>query len=217
MTTSIEQTAKARNWASNGLMLVALVSIIILGTEMKVKQGRLNEVEKARDDALLRAQLIIESSFVAIVVCDEYGRITGCNPGVTRLLGWEEDGLVGKEASVLIPADLREAHRKGMEKARVNLEKYEGDWLQTSARRKTTAVAQDGTTVSVIASVRAIKHNGTIEFIMVMVPDKPADAGPLKLGEPQKIDVSMENASGRFPSIIVAHQNQNEETDKESE
>src|SRR6202789_1115128 len=53
-------------------------------------------------------EAIVESSEDAIISKDLNGIIISCNPGATRLLGYETVELIGKHMSLLIPAELQD-------------------------------------------------------------------------------------------------------------
>jgi PAS domain S-box-containing protein len=65
------------------------------------------------DPALLRA--VVRTTTDAVVSIDEDGLITGWNPAATALFGWPAEEVVGRSlADVLVPPELRDAHRAGL-------------------------------------------------------------------------------------------------------
>ena len=73
----------------------------------------ITEGELRRSDALLRATL--NAAFDAVVAMDAEGAILAVNPAAEAMFGYAADELVGQElAAALIPADLREPHRRGL-------------------------------------------------------------------------------------------------------
>jgi PAS domain S-box-containing protein len=183
------------------LLVICAVLIGVLGTEAKkqkdraqIADGRRARADAAavdasyrRDLALRRAHLIIESSDVAIIVCDKEGIIIACNAAAEVLLGWDHKEVVGRHSSLFVPEAYRERHIKGLERACKALEEYEGDWRLTSDRRVLTALKKDGTEAEFVASVRAIKYGENIDFILTLTPNAPPKEGPLMLRSPQPL------------------------------
>ena len=150
-------------------------------------QGRRDAALKLADAALKRAQLIIESSPWANIVCDSDGKITECNAAAGKLLGWECEELVGHSSDVIVPEEVRIQHDEGMRRAAAELQASNGDWIQTSKRRMLKALKKDGTEFDAIASIRAIKNGNTVEFIMSLSSAKLPPSEPLQLQEPEPL------------------------------
>lgn len=75
--------------------------------------------ERVRTQEALRAseqrfRLLTETAQDAIFVMDEESIVTFCNPGVTRMLGYEPEELIGRSLEVIIPEHYRAAHRAGV-------------------------------------------------------------------------------------------------------
>jgi PAS domain S-box-containing protein len=72
------------------------------------------EAELRRSDAFLRA--VLNAAFDAIVTMDADGMIVGVNPAAEELFGLAAAELLGRElAAAIIPAGLRDAHRRGLQ------------------------------------------------------------------------------------------------------
>ena len=108
------------------------------------------ELDRERDECFRLASLV-EGSDDAIVSATLDGRILSWNPGAERLYGYTADEIVGRDVSVLIPAE-READRRYMlERVR------EGQRIpafDAEHRRK------DGTPVTVSLSLSPMKDPG---------------------------------------------------------
>ena len=63
----------------------------------------------------VRVRAILDTAFDAIISMDESGRIVEFNQAATRIFGHLREAAIGRElAELLIPPELREAHRAGM-------------------------------------------------------------------------------------------------------
>jgi two-component system, cell cycle sensor histidine kinase and response regulator CckA len=77
-------------------------------TERRVAEDGLRASE-ARKDAML------EAAIDAVIVMDGSGRITEFSPAAERTFGYRRDDVIGEElAEVVVPPDLRERHRAGL-------------------------------------------------------------------------------------------------------
>ncbi|HEX2294631.1 MAG TPA: SpoIIE family protein phosphatase [Actinomycetota bacterium] len=62
-----------------------------------------------------RKSAILEAALDCIVLMDHNGRVVEFNPTAERVFGYRRDDVVGKEmASLIIPPELRDAHRQGL-------------------------------------------------------------------------------------------------------
>jgi PAS domain S-box-containing protein len=65
--------------------------------------------------ALLTA--ILDAAFDCIITMDAEGRVVGVNPATERTFGYTAEEMIGRElAELIIPPDLRDAHRQGVER-----------------------------------------------------------------------------------------------------
>src|SRR6266481_4080188 len=77
-------------------------------------------IERAQADASLRQSearkaAILASALDSIVTIDHEGRITEFNPAAERTFGLQERDVLGAQmGDVIIPASLRESHRRGL-------------------------------------------------------------------------------------------------------
>jgi PAS domain S-box-containing protein len=71
-----------------------------------------NEALKASEG---RTRAVIDSALDAVVAMDHEGLILGFNPAAERIFGYRSGDVVGRAlADVIIPPDLRAAHRRGL-------------------------------------------------------------------------------------------------------
>ncbi len=98
---------------------------------------------QARDDNVrseLRAQAVFDTSMDAIVLMDGDGLLVDCNDAARELFGWAAGAAVGRPlGALLIPADEREDHRRGLARHVVD-----GVTRMTGRRVRTTALHSGG-------------------------------------------------------------------------
>ena len=72
--------------------------------------------QQALQESETRYRIVSETAQDAIFTMDERGVITFCNPAVERILGYKPQDLVGRTLEVIVPEQLREAHRHGIQR-----------------------------------------------------------------------------------------------------
>ena len=154
-----------RMWCSRWLAVIGVVLVIWLGTYFTGLQEDAEQASKERDEQLLRAELIVISAPVAILMYDEDGRITACNPGVEHLLGWNHDDLCTDNIIKIIPVDERANYRYDMAASIKTARRRGENWIYRTTGVTAKALHKDGSLVDVIMSVRVIKYGNNVEFI----------------------------------------------------
>lgn len=151
-----------------GVTLFTLVTIIALVAVSWYTAVSLNRREL--EQIGIRAQLagrqeeinaIFQNAPDAIVVLDRQGNIVKWNPESARLFGWKEEEVVGKElAMVIIPAELREAHRASL--ARFSPDNNSGIIGKTI---ELWGVKRDGSPVDVAIRISPFEIEGKTYFV----------------------------------------------------
>ncbi|HVR71166.1 MAG TPA: DUF4118 domain-containing protein, partial [Vicinamibacteria bacterium] len=130
------------------------------------------ERERAAREARVRAdrgRRLLDAGPAAVVGMDEHGAVTFWNARASRLFGWTEDDVMGRElAGLILPAAERDAWRAERERF---LKSGEG---APSGRRDMRVLHRDRTDVLVDASVVAARVDGAWEFALFLtdVTDK---------------------------------------------
>jgi PAS domain S-box-containing protein len=107
-----------------------------------------------------RTKAIVDSALDCVVTIDSGGRIVEWNPAAERCFGRTAAEVVGREmAEVLIPFELRDAHREGL--ARYLLT---GEPRMMGRRIETTALRADGTEFPVELAITRIDVPGEPVF-----------------------------------------------------
>ena len=102
-------------------------------------------------DELERLQLATAAS----VVADDANRIIFVNEAAGELLGWTPEALVGQRLTVLIPAELREAHLAGFSRLQVT-----GKPRILGSTLRVPALRRDGSSVEVALTINQLAGQG---------------------------------------------------------
>jgi PAS domain S-box-containing protein len=71
--------------------------------------------EQALRDSMARKTAMLDAAFDAIITMDADGRVVEVNRATERIFGYRGEDMVGRElAALIVPPDLREAHRQGL-------------------------------------------------------------------------------------------------------
>ncbi len=121
-------------------------------------------VSKRAEEALRHSEArkgaILETALDAVVTIDAAGCIVEFNPTAERMFGVRREEAIGREAAtMLMPAALREAHRRGLARRAEG-----GEALAPGRRMETTAVRADGTEFPVEVAVSRIPASGSPVF-----------------------------------------------------
>jgi PAS domain S-box-containing protein len=151
--------------------LTALLLTVVLAVVSSRRLTQLFDQERAErsraEEALFLLQrserrqgTIADSALDAIVTMDARGRILEFNSAAQGIFGYRAEEAVGKEmAQLLIPARLRDQHRRGLSRY---LEAGEGPIL--GRRLEMPALRADGTEFPVELSVARVPGNGPPVF-----------------------------------------------------
>jgi PAS domain S-box-containing protein len=130
---------------SNGRFVRSHASVFDV-SERKRAESELGESE-ARNAAILHAALD------CIVSIDSHGKIIEFNPAAERTFGYAREEVVGKDvAEVIIPAAMRDAHRRGMQRYLTT-----GETSLLDKRVQVTAMRRDGSEFPVELTITHIR------------------------------------------------------------
>jgi PAS domain S-box-containing protein len=71
-------------------------------------------IETTIKESETKFRSVAQSAKDAIITADKTGKIAFCNAAAQKLFGYNEDRLIGKSISILMPERFREAHERGM-------------------------------------------------------------------------------------------------------
>jgi diguanylate cyclase (GGDEF)-like protein/PAS domain S-box-containing protein len=107
-----------------------------------------------------RIEVILESSHEAFIGMDQSGLITDWNAQAAQLFGWTRAEVLGRElAEVIIPPELRDAHRKGMARF---VQTGEGPVL--GKRIELPALHRNGTPLQIEITISVLKGESDYRF-----------------------------------------------------
>ncbi|MET0655919.1 MAG: EAL domain-containing protein [Pseudoxanthomonas sp.] len=119
-------------------------------------------VESETADAVSEARYrtIVQSALDAIVVMDDLGHIREFNPAAELIFGWKREQVVGLDiADVLLPPELREGHRRGLERHLAS-----GDTTLLDRRRELVALRAGGVRFPIELTVTRSDTGATPSF-----------------------------------------------------
>ena len=130
---------------SNGQFVRSRASVFDI-SERKRAASELSESE-ARNTAILHAALD------CIVSIDSHGKIIEFNPAAERTFGYAREQVVGKDvAEIIIPAAMRDAHRRGMKRYLTT-----GETSLLEKRVQVTAMRSDGSEFPVELTITHVR------------------------------------------------------------
>jgi PAS domain S-box-containing protein len=122
-------------------------------------------VERRRDAEALRAKearhrAMLDAALDCVVTMDHEGRVLDFNPAAERCFGYRGDQVAGREmAEVIVPPELRERHRRGLERYVASEEP-----VLLDRRVEITGMRADGTTFPVELTITRIDVPGPPTF-----------------------------------------------------
>lgn len=107
-----------------------------------------------------RTRAVLNSAMSAVIVMDAKGNIIDWNSRAEKMFGWTHDEVLGKEvAETIIPANFREAHRKGLQHFFIT-----GEGPVINQFIEITALRRDGGEFPVELSISMLKVDDVITF-----------------------------------------------------
>ncbi|MFT3752610.1 MAG: PAS domain S-box protein [Paludibacter sp.] len=111
-------------------------------------------------DSEARLRAVLNSALSAVVVIDQHGKIIEWNPRAGQMFGWSRDEALGLDlADTLIPASLRQQHRRGLQ---TYLDTGHGPVSYRSL--ELTALRRDGSEFPVELSISPLQSGGITTF-----------------------------------------------------
>jgi PAS domain S-box-containing protein len=87
--------------------------------EADVNIEPLRQLRRELHESQQRYRSIVDSAFDAIITIDQQNLITEFNPAAEAMFGWTRQQVMGRDlGETIIPAALREAHRRGLDRYR---------------------------------------------------------------------------------------------------
>jgi two-component system sensor histidine kinase/response regulator len=124
--------------------------------QLEVGNQNLHEqIARARASEAMSAA-VIRTALDCVITIDRQGRVLEFNPAAERTFGYARDQVIGRDmADVIIPAHMREAHRRGMRRYLDT-----GETRVLERRVEVTAMRSDGHEIPIELAITPIRHEG---------------------------------------------------------
>lgn len=119
-------------------------------------------LQQERDDAISLLASIFEVSEIGIIVSDENGKIVRVNDSFVRTYGWLRDDVVGKDFTILVSEDEREA-------TRVNHKKFISVGVRSTGDVK--ILRKDGSVATSLFTSATLRLSQNRKFLVTTVMD----------------------------------------------
>jgi PAS domain S-box-containing protein len=115
-----------------------------------------SQVRQTAEESEARKRALFESAIDAVITMDSHGVIVEFNPAAERMFGVDVEDAIGRDlAEVVIPPDLRDAHRMGLTRYL-----HDGEAHVIGSRIETLAMRGDGTLFPVEVAIARIDVPG---------------------------------------------------------
>lgn len=138
----------------------------------------------------LRADMILNSAQIALIMCGPDRRITVYNDAAEEMFGWTREEMLGNSIDRVVDREYLKVHTVVFTAATQRLRDTEGDIITGKSGVPGMARTKDGDKLDIMLDLRGIKYRGKIEFIAAITlagpqPPTPAQFQPLR--EPDTI------------------------------
>lgn len=124
-------------------------------------------IEQALREGEGRLRAVLSTAADAIINIDRRGIITAVNPATERMFGYGQDGLIGQNVKILMPAPFHDEH-----------DGYIARYLETGEARiigigrEVTAKRRDGSTFPIDLAVSEVEHLGLFTGIIRNITER---------------------------------------------
>ena len=146
------------------------------------------QAEQDLGESQARQGAMIEAAPDAIVSMDHAGRILEFNPAAERIFGYRREDVLGRDlAGLVIPPDLRDRHRQGLERYMAS-----GDSRMLGRPMEIPALRSDGTSFPIELTIARISSTGA-----------PVFTGFIRdLSERKRAEEALRSAEDRLRTLI---------------
>lgn len=130
--------------------------------------GKLKQVEKELEENKARAQAILETTLDGIFTTDDSGKILDFNYSASRIFGYTEEEIIGKNINVLMPAPYHNSSEKENEKNLLQQHTNSDGKHIIGYRRELVGRRKDGSTFPLELSVSEVEWEGERIFTSVV-------------------------------------------------
>jgi PAS domain S-box-containing protein len=141
--------------AQVGLLAATLCTFVLAAL---FEERRQNEMALQEGERTLRE--LFDAALDAVIAMTADGRIVAWNKQAEKSFGWRSDEAVGRKlVSLIIPPDLRDAHKKGLERYLLT-----GEGPVINRRVEVRALHKEGKEFPVELAVVPLKHGSELTF-----------------------------------------------------
>lgn len=135
----------------------------VLGTIRDITDSE--TAKQALVESEIRFRSLFQSSVVAIIlVNDAQGKISEWNAGAERIFGYTENEVIGKNLSLIIPDEFKDAHDRGFKQAVKN-----GNLTKGGVSHELTGVRKDQQTFPIQLTLSSWKINNELYFSAIIL------------------------------------------------
>lgn len=98
------------------LLLLVVVGVLFLRSQLKPLAARLIVSERKAIEKELEIKAVVSSVSEGIIIIDQHGIIESFNAAASQIIGYAAEEVVGKGMKMLMPAEMRDPHEKGMQR-----------------------------------------------------------------------------------------------------
>jgi PAS domain S-box-containing protein len=98
------------------LLLLVVVGVLFLRSQLKPLAARLIVSERKAIEKELEIKAVVSSVGEGIIIIDQHGIIESFNAAASQIFGYAAEEVVGKGMKMLMPAEMRDPHEKGMQR-----------------------------------------------------------------------------------------------------
>jgi diguanylate cyclase (GGDEF)-like protein/PAS domain S-box-containing protein len=140
--------------------LIVVALLLLIAFTLAVSERREAAAERHASESDERTRRILDNTNEAYVAMDTEGRVTAWNSAAETMFGYRREHAIGREvAELIIPPDMRDAHRAGLDRFL-----FTGEGPVVGPRTELVAVREDGSEVPVELSITAIQEAGGWSF-----------------------------------------------------
>jgi PAS domain S-box-containing protein len=178
--------SKSRNVWFWVIVTLMVVFIIKAGHWAIETQNHIKTVNFERDKQTRRAERIVLSAPVPLIMCSHNGKVTLTNPAAEKMFGYTHEQLLGGTIYKLIPPELTYAHATAFRMAAKRAQALdEPRYAMYKEGVESVGVHSDGSRIPILLTICVIKYGNEIEFIAIIKkrdPDAPPPEPELPAG-----------------------------------
>lgn len=157
----LEPIREQFRWSVPLLLLLVAGGAWVLRWQIKPVAARIAESERVAVEKELRMRTVMNTVGEGIITLDEQSNIESFNEAASQIFGYSQEEIIGKNITLLMPDEMRAAHREGMRRFMSG-----GEAVVVGKKSvELPAVRKDGSVFQMELAVNAIHQNGHYLFV----------------------------------------------------